>query len=104
MIERENLLGLVDAVEHATGRRVHLATALRWASRGSAGVRLESVFVGGRRLTSAEAVTRFVAQCTAARGGAVATVTPPAQADRQAERSAEKLREMLEPKRKQRHL
>jgi hypothetical protein len=103
MIEREDLLALVDAVESATGRRPHVATVLRWASRGSAGVRLETVFVGGRRLTSAAAVTRFVNACTEARGAAVA-ITPPAQADRHAERSAQKLREMLEPKRKQRHL
>jgi len=97
MLERENLLPLAVAVENATGRRVHLATALRWASKGSAGVRLETVMLGGRRLTSEEAVRRFTAECTRRRGGNMDAIVPPAQSDRQAERSAKRLKEMLEP-------
>lgn len=56
----EPLLPLVIAIKQATGRQVHLSTALRWCQRGSRGVKLESKVLGGRRLCSVEAVHRFV--------------------------------------------
>lgn len=61
----EKLLPLAVAVEQATGRRPHLVTCLRWCSRGSRGVRLESSVLGGRRLTSVDAVQRFMDAVTA---------------------------------------
>lgn len=48
------------------GRRVHLSTALRWVTRGVRGVRLEAVRLGGRWVTSLEALDRFAARLTAA--------------------------------------
>jgi hypothetical protein len=103
MLENEKLLPLVDAVEQATGQRPHLSTALRWATRGSKGIRLESVFLGGRRLTSEGAVHRFTRRCTEqATGCDDIVVVPPAQADRDADRAAKKLAELLEPKAKRR--
>jgi hypothetical protein len=40
--------------------RVHLSTVIRWVRRGCRGVRLEAVRVGGRWVTSREALDRFV--------------------------------------------
>tara|TARA_R110001592_G_scaffold353763_1_gene652906 strand:+ start:423 stop:674 length:252 start_codon:yes stop_codon:yes gene_type:complete len=41
-------------------KRVHVSTAWRWANRGVNGIKLETVNVGGKRLTSVQAVTRFL--------------------------------------------
>lgn len=41
--------------------RITSKTALRWCLSGVRGVRLESVKVGGRRMTSRPAFARFVA-------------------------------------------
>ena len=46
------------------GRRLHIATAHRWAARGLRGVRLEYVQCGGTRCTTVEALGRFFAQLT----------------------------------------
>ena len=57
----ESLHPLVEAVQKVTGRHVHLSTALRWCQRPNRhGIRLESRVVGGRRLTSIEAVLRYI--------------------------------------------
>jgi hypothetical protein len=47
-------------------RQPNLSTWHRWRLRGVRGVRLETVVVGGRRYTTAEAVSRFIAATTAA--------------------------------------
>lgn len=49
--------------ELAHQQRVKVSTPSRWASIGIKGVKLETIRVGGRRLTSAEAFRRFVAAC-----------------------------------------
>lgn len=41
-------------------RLTHTSTALRWVLRGVGGVKLEAVRVGGRWVTSEEALARFV--------------------------------------------
>jgi hypothetical protein len=100
MIDREHepLLPLATAIERATGQRVHLTTALRWASRGSRGIRLETWVLGGRRLTSEAAVHRFVRASTEARQVTADTIiASPRQSDREKDRAAERLREMLKP-------
>lgn len=51
----------IVAAAAAEGIQISAKTALRWALSGAAGVRLETVKVGGRRLTSRAAVRRFVA-------------------------------------------
>lgn len=95
MLDGEKLLPLVEAVESETGRRVHLSTVLRWAMKGAKGLTLESVFLGGRRLTSTEAVRRFI---QAGSERAKATTTPtitPRQAAAIAERDAKRLAKRL---------
>jgi len=99
----EKLLPLVEAVDKATGRQPHLSTVIRWCSRGSAGVRLEYKCLGGRKLTSAEAVLRYVEAVTAAQE---AKLPPQRMTSRQrsvaANRSAALLAERLANTRQQR--
>jgi hypothetical protein len=73
IFSQESLSPLVCAVEKATGHRPHLSTVIRWCIRGSSGIRLESKVLGGRRLTSPEAVRRFMDSVTAAKDRTVPT-------------------------------
>lgn len=56
----EGLLSVTDALA-AEGVSASSKTATRWSLHGAHGVRLETIRVGGRRLTSRAAVRRFVA-------------------------------------------
>lgn len=94
MIENEKLFPLVKAVEEATGRRVHLSTVLRWTQRGSKGVRLESRVLGGRRLTSVEAVRRFMNATTQA-AEPVEIVIPTKAREKAKEKAAKRLAELV---------
>jgi len=51
------------------GRRIHPSTLHRWRLRGTRGVKLETLLVGGTRYTSVEALNRFFATTTAAADG-----------------------------------
>lgn len=63
------------------GRGVSVPTTWRWAMRGIRGIRLESIMVGGVRMTTAEALQRFYAATTAAADGVpLPTRTPAARA------------------------
>jgi hypothetical protein len=44
----------------------HPSTVHRWRLRGIAGVKLETLKIGGRRFTSKEAIERFINASTAA--------------------------------------
>ena len=66
-LQTEQLLTLGDAAKLCPGRggkHPHLATLHRWASNGvgpsGAKVTLETLKVGGIRVTSREAITRFI--------------------------------------------
>lgn len=48
----EKLLPLLDAIEEATGQRLHPSTPQRWRLKGVAGVRLMTRCVGGKRMCS----------------------------------------------------
>lgn len=48
--------------ETARKEKKSIATVWRWMLTGCRGVRLESILLGGRRITSKEAVERFVAK------------------------------------------
>lgn len=97
MLMDEKLFPLVKAVECATGQRPHLATVLRWTMKPNRhGLLLESVFLGGRRLTSVEAVRRFIDSTSAARNCCTATpIETPRQQQRKAEKAAARLKEVL---------
>jgi hypothetical protein len=62
-IQTEHLISLQDAcrlIPGRSGKAIARATIWRWALKGHKGVRLESVVLGCR-LTSHEAIKRFVA-------------------------------------------
>jgi hypothetical protein len=46
------------------GRKTHLSTLLRWILQGVDGIRLEGVRLGGRWVTSQEALQRFAEALT----------------------------------------
>jgi hypothetical protein len=62
-IETETLIPLVDVPKNIppsrSGRPMNRSAAFRWVQKGLRGVRLEAVQVGGRRMTSAQALSRF---------------------------------------------
>jgi hypothetical protein len=74
MIESEKLFPLQAAYELETGHRPSPATVHRHRLRGP--VRLETVRLGGRRMTSREAVRRFIAGRTALADGTGTPSTP----------------------------
>jgi hypothetical protein len=65
-------------------KQVHVSTILRWILRGVRDVRLEAVRVGGRWVTTHEALERFSAALTAR------YVAPPAGAAASAAQSPER--------------
>jgi hypothetical protein len=79
----ENLLSLSDAAK-SLPRRPHISTLHRWRLRGVRGIKLETVLVGGARLTSQQALQRFCDRVTAAANGEPPpqTVRTPAQRER----------------------
>lgn len=70
-------------VPNREGRRgINISTLWRWIQRGIKGQRLESVMVGGIRMTSREALQRFFTATTAAADGNKPTVRTNAQRQR----------------------
>src|SRR5688572_11109360 len=74
-----------------SGRGVNISTVWRWALKGSRGVKLETCFCGGIRMTSREALQRFYERVTAAADGEEA----PVHSDRQRERAIENAKATL---------
>ena len=54
-------------LEKLTGKRPHIASIYRWIQKGIAGVQLETLIIGGTRLTSTEALDRFFQESTKAK-------------------------------------
>lgn len=52
-------------LEKLIGKRLNISTIYRWMNKGIAGIRLETVLVGGQRYTSLAWVQRFVELSTA---------------------------------------
>jgi hypothetical protein len=67
--QTETLIPINEASGHVPGSKPHLATIWRWVQRGVRNVKLDTVLVGGKRYTSAEAIARFVEQTNAAADG-----------------------------------
>jgi|688.fasta_scaffold300320_2 hypothetical protein len=66
-MKSKKLMPSADAVEKATGLRKHPITITRWLTVGVSGVVLNSVLVGGRRMSTFADVDEFIAATTAAR-------------------------------------
>ena len=62
-IDKEQLITLADAAamlpRRRAGRKPHVSTIYRWASRGLKGIVLETLVVGGTTCTSVDALQRF---------------------------------------------
>jgi hypothetical protein len=89
----EELISCSEAAKGIPGRP-NTSTVWRWQQRGVRGIKLESVLVGGKRMTSREAVDRFIAAVNAAADGEQVQPETPAQRQRaieSAEREAEAL-------------
>jgi hypothetical protein len=82
--DNENLIPLFKSPRHIPGRP-HISTVYRWADRPVNP--LETIRVGGRRFTSREAISRFIAYCSGEKPERPC-------ATRRAERAAAELREM----------
>jgi len=65
--ELKGLLPIPTAFEQVTGHRPNLSTGWRWSTKGCRGIRLETVIVGGKRLTTIEMVKAFIKATTDAR-------------------------------------
>lgn len=91
----ENLLPLVEAVERATGLRPHLSTTIRWSTRGSAGIRLQTQVVGSRRFTTVPWVQQYIHAVTEAKNGSSVMMATPRQQEQAAKKSAKKLADRL---------
>jgi hypothetical protein len=78
------------------GKKTHVATIFRWIQHGVRGVKLEAVRLGGRWVTSAEALQRFAEACSAASAPDAAPPARPIPAARRlsAERADRELAEM----------
>jgi hypothetical protein len=88
--EHEKLFPLAKAGQHVPGGPVHVSTLHRWRLRGCRGVRLETVTVGGRRLTSREAILRFIQATTQAADGSGCPLPSESKARQKAIVAAEK--------------
>ena len=97
-----NLLGLTDAIERVTGRRPNLSTSWRWSTRGVNGFRLETVILGGKRMTTVEMVEAFIRATTEARDASyptTATVAPTKAREKQIAKASADLHSKLNKKR-----
>jgi len=91
----EKLLPLVEAVTLVTGLRPHLSTVIRWGSRGSSGVKLQTQYVGAKRYTTLEWVRQYVENVNQVKNGMLTPIQSPKQQDTAAKKSAKKLAERL---------
>ena len=66
VLEGEELLPVVKAVEVATKRRPNKGSSYRWMGTGVRHIRLPYLMYGGQRVTSVEAVRRWMDAVTAA--------------------------------------
>lgn len=65
MLYDEQILTFSEAAKAlplVNGKRPHVSTLWRWARKGVAGVKLETRRIGGRFVTSVEALDRFTKQ------------------------------------------
>lgn len=71
-LRSEDVVTIAEAVQglppHQNGRKIHISTIYRWISRGIHGVRLESLKLGRRLVTSHEAIQRFAERLSEPRG------------------------------------
>ena len=90
-IHAETLISFGEASASLPGRP-NLSTLHRWRVKGIRSVKLESCLYGGRRMTSAEALQRFVNRSTAAADGTPVPTRTPKKRQRDIEKAEAELR------------
>ena len=91
-LSTETVFPVTEAPKHIPGRPSQ-ASVWRWVLHGVGGVKLESILIGGKRFTSAEAIQRFCDRRTAAANGDATPSRTPRQREREvaaAERELER--------------
>lgn len=88
----EHLIRISEVPRHLpvrpNGKRLHISACYRWILKGTRGVVLESIRIGGTTYTSIEAVQRFGDRLTESDfAGAAADVRTPRRRERQRERA-----------------
>ena len=89
-ISSETILSLAEAAR-SQPTRPNLSTVWRWVQRGVRGVRLETAMIGGRRVTSVQALSRFHAAVTSAADGSPRPTRTSRQRQRDIERAEAEL-------------
>ncbi len=86
-LNSETIFPVSEAPKHIPGRPSK-ASVWRWVLTGVGGIKLESILIGGKRFTSAEAVQRFCDRRTAAaEGSTVSSRTTSRQRERAIQRA-----------------
>lgn len=92
----ENVISLTEAA-NTSPLRPHVSTVFRWIQRGVCGIKLESAMLGGRRVTSREAIQRFSDRVSAARRSGGDDSPPKRRTERQKQAAIERAeRELAE--------
>ncbi|MEJ7590355.1 MAG: DUF1580 domain-containing protein [Planctomycetaceae bacterium] len=90
--EAETIITLGEACRAFPPNGISDATMARWIQKGVKGVKLETLLIGGRRVTSKEAICRFIAAQNPDESPAPAAISP-AQRRRQSEAARQALQE-----------
>lgn len=90
-VATEHLLPLSAAAREMPGGAVSVSTVHRWTNSGIRGVRLETVLRGGVRMTSHQALVKFIQATTAAADGQPMASRTPAQRRREIDRAEREL-------------
>jgi hypothetical protein len=98
MLSTENVVTLSEAAAHLprlNGRKPHTSTLWRWARKGIRGIKLETRRVGGRFVTSVEALDRFAKTLSEIPLADRPDPPPKPPTDRQRQRSVEQAERTL---------
>lgn len=91
-VRLETLISFAEAAKLLPrGSRPSYATWWRWHRRGVRGVRLETVLIGGRRMTSPAALFRFIHSLTVDAAPVAKTGSGPKRGDGSSVRKAEQV-------------
>ena len=100
-VNLKELIPIHTAVEQVTGRRFNLSTAWRWSTKGAKGIRLETVILGGKRMTTIAMVEAFIKATTDARNALYETqyIAPTKSREKQISKASADLHSKLSKKR-----
>ena len=100
-VDLKGLSPISSAIEQVTGRRPNLSTCWRWSTKGIQNIRLETVVLGGKRMTTIAMVEAFIRSTTDARNASYKTqyIAPTKAREKQIEKASADLSAKLSKKR-----